>query len=413
MGFLRILHKQGLQVQPYKCGPDYIDTQFHSLATGNLSVNLDTWLASEEHVRHIYAKYGKDADVCVTEGVMGVFDGYNRMKGSSAEIAMLLDISVVLVVNARSTAYTVASLIYGVKQFCPRMRLAGVVFNRVSSPNHFAFLRDACKDAGVECFGYLPKSEGLDIPSRHLGLTLSVKEQMDEQIERAARLVDAYVDVRRMLECCSCVFKEMPCPEAKQETKSLKTAIARDEAFNFIYRENIERLKQMGEVAFFSPLKGEALPEADLVYLPGGYPELFASRLQRHRRLMNDLRKYAESGGRILAECGGMIYLSRALHCKRNRRYSFCDILPLECSMENARLHLGYREVVDAKGNHWRGHEFHYSDVAIGTEQLPSIARQYNAQGKEVNTPLYRYKNVIAGYTHLYWGETDILKLWE
>lgn len=414
MGFLRVLRKQGLQVQPYKCGPDYIDTQFHSLATGNQSVNLDTWLASEEHVRHIYAKYGKEADVCVTEGVMGIFDGYSRMKGSSAEIAMSLNIPVVLVVNARSTAYTVASQIYGVKQFCPRMRLAGVVFNQVSSPNHFAFLRDACKDAGVECFGYLPKSDGLYIPSRHLGLTLSVKEQMNGQIEHAAELVETCVDVNRILECCTCEFRETPCHEAKLAIKSQKIAIAMDEAFNFIYRENVERLRQMGEVTFFSPLKGEALPEADLVYLPGGYPELFASRLQRHRRLMNDLRKYAEGGGRILAECGGMIYLSRALHGKRNRRYSFCGILPFECSMENARLHLGYREVVDAKGDHWHGHEFHYSDVIRSeASSLPSIARQYNAQGKEVNTPLYRYKNVIAGYTHLYWGETDILKLWE
>lgn len=412
MGFLRVLRKQGLQVQPYKCGPDYIDTQFHSLATGHQSVNLDTWLASEEHVKHIYAKYGKNADACITEGVMGVFDGYSRMKGSSAEIAMLLDIPVVLVVNARSTAYTVASQIYGVKQFCPQMKLAGVVFNQVSSPNHYAFLKDACMDAGVECFGYLPKSDGLEIPSRHLGLTLGVKEQMDEQIEMSAGLVEAFVDVGRILERCSCELKESPCLKAKKQAGLLKIAVAMDEAFNFVYRENIERLKQMGSVTFFSPLKGEALPEANLIYLPGGYPELFASRLQKHRRLMNDLRKYAENGGKMLAECGGMMYLTRVLNGKRNRRYSFCGVLPLECTMENARLHLGYREVVDMRGNHWRGHEFHYSDV-VGTEALPSVARQYNAQGKEVNTPLYRYKNVIAGYTHLYWGETDILKLWE
>ncbi len=412
MGFLRALREQGMQVQPYKCGPDYIDTQFHSLATGNQSVNLDTWIASEEHVKHIYAKYGKGADVCVAEGVMGIFDGYSRMKGSSAEIAMLLDIPVVLVVNARSTAYTVASQIYGVKHFCTRMKLAGVVFNQVSSPTHYDFLKDACKDAKVECFGFLPQFDGLEIPSRHLGLTLGVKEKMDEQIELAAGLVEAFVDVDRILECCSCENEEAPSHKAKKRRGSLKIAVAMDEAFNFVYRENIERLKQMGSVTFFSPLREDALPEANLVYLPGGYPELFASQLQKHRRLMNDLKKYAEDGGKMLAECGGMMYLARALHDEKNKKYSFCGVLPLECSMEDARLHLGYREVVDMKGNHWRGHEFHYSDV-VGPEALPSVARQYNAQGKEVNTPLYRYKNVIAGYTHLYWGETDILKLWE
>ncbi len=414
MGLLRSLQKQGLQVQPFKCGPDYIDTKFHTIATGRESVNLDTWLASKEYVSRIYRLYGTGADVCIIEGVMGLFDGYDRMTGSSAEMAMLLNIPVVLVINASSTAYTVAAQIYGVKHFCPNLKLAGVVFNRVASNNHFSFLRDACTDAGTRCFGYIPKSEGLEIPSRHLGLTLSVREQMDEQIEKSAALVSRYVDTEMILRACKCSFTDERPQTSLHFERGLKIAAAKDEAFNFIYRDNIAALERIGRITYFSPLMGEMLPQADLVYLPGGYPELFAECLQRQHGLMGELRKYAETGGKILAECGGMIFLSKGITDKEGKkRYSFCGILPFECSMEHARLHLGYRRIEDLQGRSWRGHEFHYSDIA-DTSLLPtSVARQYNIKGERVNTALFRYKNVIAGYTHLYWGETDILKLWE
>ena len=151
MGLLRALTHRGMKVQPYKCGPDYIDTQFHTLASGNVSVNLDTWLASERHVRSLYHSYGKAADVCVVEGVMGLYDGYSGMKGSSAAMAALLDIPVILLVNARSTAYSVAPLISGFARFSPDVRIAGVVFNQVSSLSHYEYLKEACRDIGMEC----------------------------------------------------------------------------------------------------------------------------------------------------------------------------------------------------------------------------------------------------------------------
>lgn len=421
IGLLRALKKRGLQVQPFKCGPDYIDTQFHTLAADNESVNLDTWMASDTHVQHLYNKYGEKADVCVTEGVMGLFDGYRRMEGSSAGIARLLNIPVVLVINARSTAYSVAPLIYGFKHFDSTVRIAGVIFNQVSSPSHFSFLREACFDAGVECLGYLPVTGELKIPSRHLGLTLTVKRTMNTVIEQAAELVEKYVDIDKLLSICQ---RDFPCryslPYSSEvgvesftpRTRKLRIAVARDPAFNFIYRENIARLAEAGTITYFSPVYGSDLPEADLVYLPGGYPELFARQLHRRKKLMEALRNYAEDGGKILAECGGMMFLTRSLTARQGgTAYGMAGILPLDCTMVGARLHLGYRRVM-YQGMELRGHEFHYSDV-VTPDALPSVAHQFNAKGAEVNTPLYRYKNVIAGYTHLYWGETDILKLWE
>lgn len=409
MGFLRLLKRQGLQVQPYKCGPDYIDTQFHALASGAPSINLDTWLASEEHVRYLYSSYGKDADVCVVEGVMGLFDGYSRMKGSSAEMAALMDIPVLLLVNARSIAYSVAPLISGLANFSPNVRIVGVVFNQVSSLSHYAHLQEACKDVGVECFGYLPYTKSLKMPSRQLGLAFGAKKRMDLQMNQAAELIEKRVDVGRLLEVCERTFSG--CEEKQDSSGNLTIAVAKDEAFNFVYRENIAQLDRLGKILYFSPLKGDALPAAELVYFPGGYPELYAYRLQKQQRLMSELREYVECGGRLLAECGGMIFLSRSLtNSKGDKRYKMSGILPLDCTMENARLNLGYRKMHIA-GIEWRGHEFHYSDV-VSPEAIPTVATQQNANGVDVTTPLYRYKNVIAGFTHWYWGEKEIMDLW-
>ena len=327
MGLLRALQRQGLRVQPFKCGPDYIDTCFHSLATGRESVNLDTWLASSGHVRELYARYGKDADACVVEGVMGLFDGYDRMRGSSAEIAQLLDIPVLLVVSGRSMAYTVAAQLYGLSHFHPGVRLAGVVFNQVSSERHLGLLMQACDDAGLRCFGALPHASGLEIPSRHLGLTLAAEEAMNAWIDEAADLVTAHVDLSALLDAVQTPV--MPCPRGNTPPAgSLRIAVARDAAFNFIYRENMDRLASLGRVCCFSPLAGGPLPEADLVYLPGGYPELFAQELAAQPGLMAQLRDYAEAGGRVLAECGGMIYLTGSITGVENGPFRMCGVLP-------------------------------------------------------------------------------------
>ena len=397
MGILRALQRRGLQVQSFKCGPDYIDSIFHSTASGRPSVNLDTWLSSESHVKELYSRYGADAGVCIVEGVMGLFDGYERSQGSTAAIARLLDIPVLLVVNARSMAYTVAAQLHGMKTFMPGLRIAGVVFNQVSSENHFRFLQQACEDAGLRCFGWLPRAEGLEVPSRHLGLTLGAEQEMNTWIDQAADLLQENIDVMALLDAVRMPFAQ-PLLASAVPRGSMRIAVARDAAFNFIYRENLAAFERMGEVRYFSPLAGDSLPEADLVYLPGGYPELFASQLAANATLKRQLRDYAETGGRILAECGGMIYLSQAIEGVEGGPWPMCGVLPFPATMDGARLHLGYRRVVGRSGQEWRGHEFHYSSV---TEPLalPSCADQYSARGEKVATPVYRYKNVIAGYT--------------
>lgn len=410
LGLLRCLRNRGMSVAPFKCGPDYIDPMWHKVASGVDSVNLDTYLGPKEHVKCLFVRFGANKNVSVAEGVMGMFDGYSRMSGSSADIARILDVPVVLLVNAASTAYSVAATVYGFKNFCKDIKLAGVIFNRVASERHYSFLKDACADVGVRCLGYLKKIPEMEMPSRYLGLSIESQQSMERFIDMAARTVEDGVDLNALLEATQVQESVCVLETLKVGMPKLNVAIARDDAFNFIYPANIlalaEHQRYDVSVKYFSPLNDNALPQCDMLYLPGGYPELYAERLASNKPMREAVKKYAENGGRIFAECGGMMYLTRSVDgC------DMCGVLPMDATMHPSKLTLGYRSM-EIDGDVWHGHEFHYSHLE-NPDALPSIARQTNVKGEVVGTPLYRYKNVIAGYTHLYWGDKDILKLWQ
>lgn len=200
MGLLRALHNRGLRIQPYKCGPDYIDPMFHALACGRESVNLDLFMSAPQHVKELFHTYSSDTDMSIVEGVMGMFDGYSKDLGSSAQIAKLLDIPVILIVNAKSTAYSVAPLIYGFCNFDKQVQIGGVIFNNVSSYKQFTFLSQACSDVGVQCLGYLPYDKTLTIPGRHLGLTIQTCEETETLIAKVSRLVEAHVQLEKIID---------------------------------------------------------------------------------------------------------------------------------------------------------------------------------------------------------------------
>ena len=411
-GLLRLLRNRGYRVQPFKCGPDYIDPQYHKMASGRVSINLDNWLASGEHLHNLYARHSQEADISVTEGVMGLFDGYKGMEGSSARIAELLNLPILLVVNAQSTAFSVAATLFGFSQFYPKIHLIGVIFNKVASPRHYAFLQEAASAAQVPSLGYIPRMEELSVPSRHLGLTLDTQLDFDAYADRIAETLEKYVEVDRLLELCA---TQAPAPTLTADTPkgTLRISVARDEAFNFTYQANLDQLQQLGSVSYFSPLTDPSLPPSDLVYIPGGYPEFFLPQLAQNQQLQEEIRDYVASGGKLLAECGGMMYLCRSITDEKGVSYPMVDILPQEATMQNMRLHLGYRTLTIQGQEPWQGHEFHYSSIASLSEPIPNYASSVkDARGNEVETPLYRIKNCIAGYTHLYWGERNILDLW-
>lgn len=405
LGLLRAFCNRGLSVQPYKCGPDYIDTKFHKIASGNDSINLDLFLSSSQHVKQIYHKHSINSDVSITEGVMGLFDGYDKANGSSAEVAKELELPIILVISPKAMAYSAAAILHGFKSFDPSLNIIGVIFNKINSESHYHILKEAADAVGIHSFGYLPSNDELIIPSRHLGLVADREQVIDELAEKAAAHIEKNLDVDGILQRTQKKVEEKSI-EAPHSIKRLFTsAVAYDEAFSFVYRENIAYLEERGKVSFFSPIKDTILPKADFLYLPGGYPENYLNEISNNHKLMESIREYIENGGKVIAECGGMMYLSKVIIDEDGVRYPMVGILDQEATLEEMKLKLGYRQL-EYNGLQLKGHEFHYSKT-IGN--LESVAQQKSATGRKVETKLIRYKNVLASYTHLYWAEMEDL----
>ena len=416
-GLMRVLARKGLHVQPFKCGPDYIDTKFHKAVCNRPSVNLDLFMASNCHVREIYKRYSADADVCVVEGMMGLYDGYKLSKGSPADIAQTLDVPVVMVVDGSHAGFSIAPMLYGFKSFSDRIRIVGVIYNKVASERHATMLREAAKEVGLECLGCLPRQKDVANGERYLGLDFSHKIDA----ERVADMVEKNVDWQRLLEItkpngCKTmsagitgnVDSSPAIPIVSEQTLEQgwqkKIMIARNsESFSFLYQEHIDILKSQGEVEFFDPEEDVRLPEdTTMLYLPGGYPEKHLSALEKAERCRKSIKEYAEHGGRIIAECGGMMYLCRSIIGDEGET-EMCGVLPYSITARKSdrKLSLGYRQVV-INGKEYRGHEFHYTQFLPPLP--PSAAAVYDARGNEVVSPVIRQGNVIASYTHLYWG---------
>ena len=417
-GLMALLTSKGMKVQPFKCGPDYIDTKFHASVCGRPSINLDTFMASSEHVRELFTAYGADADVCIVEGMMGLFDGYDRDKGSAYEIAKTLDIPVVLVVDAKSAAYSVAALLQGFLNFRKDIRFAGIIFNKGGSARHFEMLQQVCDDLEIKCLGYLPKDASLEQGSRYLGLDFS--EQSETQ--KLVNLLEEHVDWRYLMELL--VRSEQTLSPTRADSLSvtsygLNVLMAKNaESFSFVYQETIDRFSS---VRFFDPeTEVPSFEGIDLLYLPGGYPEKHLEALVKNEACRKAINDFAEQGGSVVAECGGMMYLCESIVTDEGE-YPMCGVLPYRITARKAdrKLSLGYRQF-ELEGKTYRGHEFHYTQFfseksgrstlgrlqgknAERLDKAPVSATQvFDAKGKPVATPVFRYKNVLASYTHLY-----------
>ena len=395
-GLMALFAKQGFRVQPFKCGPDYIDTKFHAAVCHRPSINLDTFMATPTHVKELLSHYGQDADICIVEGMMGLFDGYDRDRGSSYEIARLLQLPVVLVVDAKSAAYSTAALISGFLHFREDINIAGVIFNKVASERHFLMLQQLCEDLHTRCFGYLPKDAALEQGTRYLGLDFSKLPENGQLVT----LLEEHIDWKRLSLLSTPLLNTSDLSATHRPSPVItKTAcIARNaESFSFIYDETLD----LYENAFFFDPETEVpgFEDIDLLYLPGGYPEKHLEALTANEAARTAIKAFAERGGRIIAECGGMMYLCEKI-VTDDGEYPMCGVLPYTVSARTAdrKLSLGYRQFT-LDGVTFRGHEFHYTQF---TTQPPSATQVYNAKGEPVTTPVFRYKNVLASYTHLY-----------
>ena len=408
LGLLRLFKRKNIAIQPFKVGPDYIDPKFHQLACDKVGVNLDLFMMSLKEINTCLNFYGKDSQINCIEGVMGLFDGAKKDKGSTAEMAKKLKTPVLMVIDAKAVAYSVAPLIQGFVNFDKEVQIMGVVFNRVGSERHYTMLKEACDDIGVHCFGYLSNLKNIEIPSRHLGLNIQEIEKFDVVIEQIANELDKTVDWKAILKASKEIEPTAISSVNKiTAAKKIKFVVAKDEAFNFIYPQNISAMGQLGDVAFFSPIHDTKVPDCDFIYFSGGYPEMYLKELSSNTKMLLSIKTFALKGGQIYAECGGMMYLGKAIISEENEAFTMVNYFDFEASIANKKLHLGYRTST-INNAIFKGHEFHYSSL-VNDNETSINARITNAKDGNTNTKIYKKNNVMASYVHHYFGTSEKL----
>ncbi|TAL28033.1 MAG: cobyrinate a,c-diamide synthase [Nitrospirae bacterium] len=446
LGILAALRKMGVKAQSFKAGPDFIDSGLHRTITDRQARNLDIWMCGEDYVRDCFYKYSMGADISIVEGVMGMYDGEH----STAELASILGLPVILVVDAYGMAESAGAVVAGFRDWglgigmkgkntnpqplTPNPLIVGVIFSRVASKKHYERLKNSVHD--VQVLGYLPRDINFEIPHRHLGLTVAEENPItEENIDKLADAVLEHIDVEWICNCgmrnISIADCEMRIAESKSEIRNpkskIKIAVAYDRTFCFYYEDNLDLLRYAGaEITTFSPLRDTKIPDnVDALYIGGGYPELYAKELSGNTPMLKSIKEWADSGRPLYAECGGLMYLSEGIHDFSGNFFKMVGLFPFETQMKKGNVHLGYREIelnddciIGKKGDRLRGHEFHYSEITNGADEQTSrraevtseLSMAYslkNNSGESLPDEGYRYKNALASYVHLHFGSNS------
>ncbi len=420
LALVAALKRRGLTVQTYKVGPDYLDPGHLAQVSGRPCYNLDSWMCSHAYLQQLFCETGGGADICLVEGVMGLFDGSSAdaLTGSSAEIAALLQIPVALVVNTHGMARSFAALVSGYENFCPEVKLGGVLANRCGSSSHVALLRQALAASQLPpLLGAIGRGALPELASRHLGLVSAAERQLDDDlIGQLAAAAEAAVDLDQLLlqARAAAALPWHPAEETGADTGApLRLGVARDEAFQFYYPDFFNELRKRGcEPVFFSPLRDQFLPEnlAGL-YFGGGYPEVHAGALAANRALLPQIRDFCNGGRAVYAECGGLIYLTRGVR-DQDGEYPFVGHLPVWTRMLEKRKTLGYvtanltaDSLFGAAGDALRGHEFHYSELEsdpVDCDGWTSVYQLQQNRSGNLSSEGYQKGRVLASYAHLH-----------
>jgi cobyrinic acid a,c-diamide synthase len=414
------LRSRGLTVQPFKCGPDFIDGGHLALVANRAARNLDTWMLDAEANREIFRRASRGCDGVVVEGMMGLFDGVtgSSEEGSTAEIAKLLDLPVVLVLNAGNSARSIAAVVRGFETFDQGLRFAGIVLNRVAGDAHFRMLDSAIRQSSVvPVLGWLPMEADVAIPERHLGLhtaaegigtSLSTLTRLGNRLE-LDQLLNATTHSQR--------FETARTHSAEPKYEGSRVGIARDKAFSFYYEDNLDLLRENGtEIVEFSPLTDSALPKnLHALYFGGGYPELHAAALSGNGCLLKDIREFAEANKPIYAECGGLMYLAERLTALEGQSYPMAGILPVAVEMTKSLVHFGYADVEFAddcllgkKGTVVRGHSFHCSRIVAQDPLRCAYRVRYSLSGRKEEEG-FTHRQVLGSYIHLHFRSNPSL----
>ncbi|CAC12325.1 probable cobyrinic acid a, c-diamide synthase (cbiA) [Thermoplasma acidophilum] len=404
---LKLLANQ-MKVKPYKIGPDYIDPQFHRLASGVPSENLDLWMMNDDQIRYLLIEGSREFDISVIEGVMGLFDGAGSdFTGSTYDLARRTGTPIVLVIDGYGISATAAAIVSGIKAYAGEL-LRGVIVTRVSGESHYRLIRDAVEEkTGVPVLGYMIRNEKAVLESRHLGLVQAYEIDEIREIFGAidsSTVIDMHqiIDIARSADKLETLYS----PEIER-LGTFKVSVAMDSAFDFYYEENLRMLKRMGaSIRYFSPM-GNEVPDADsdLIYLGGGYPEVFAGKLQSATDTIEAIRHAASIGTGVYAECGGYMFLCRSLESTDGHIYGGVGIIPASVYMD-ASLVIGYREISAKRdtsilraGETARGHEFHKSRIRFdGPYDHPFVLKSRSSSFEDG----FSSGSVTATYAHIH-----------
>lgn len=423
LALMAALRELGYRLQPFKCGPDFLDTGHLSAICGRPSRNLDTWMLDGRANRAIFATASCDADVAIVEGMMGLYDGVagGGEDGSSAQIAKILGLPVVLVLDAGKSARSIAAAVKGFESFDSEVQFAGIVLNRVGSDRHYDLLETAIRSVtATPLLGRLPNDPVLTIPERHLGLqTTEETTSAGDRLPGFTQAGRQFLDLAPLLDLTwqNAVAEREDLATLIREESRLRIGVARDKAFSFYYEDNFDLLRDSGaEIVPFSPLADAELPaNLDGIYLGGGYPELYADALGRNASMSAGIRAFAEAGNPLYAECGGMIYLGKSLTTIDGSSYPMVGLLPMEFEMTPRLIQFGYVDVefikdclLARKGTNVRGHSFHCSRLRAGST-LPTAYRLKYSLSRCEELEGYQFKNVLASYVHLHFRANPTL----
>ncbi|MEH2317614.1 cobyrinate a,c-diamide synthase [Nostoc sp.] len=420
---LASLRRRDRLVQSFKVGPDYIDPMFHQHVTGRACRNLDPVLTSEAYVQQCFARHSQLSEYALVEGVMGLFDGIGHGQekqkstdfASTAHIARLLDLPVVLVIDCSRLSGSVAAIAHGYCSFDSRIKIAGVVLNRVGSDRHLSLLKDSLEPLQLPIIGVLRRQDNITIPDRHLGLVPTAElPELNALIDRLADLGDTCFDWQRLLP----LLKSEPLPHSPSSPLSfsspVRIAVARDRAFNFYYQDNLDLLQQLGaELVFWSPLEDAGIPkDVQGMYFGGGFPEVFAQQLAENTRVRHAVKTAIIKGMPTVAECGGLMYLCEQIIDFEGKSWPMAGVLPTSAVM-GGRLTLGYRRAVALQDNLLvkanttvYGHEFHRSYLTLTPSQPLFETSRYDCDENMGCEGWGLPANVHASYVHLHWGES-------
>lgn len=428
LGLLRLFQQRGLRVQPFKVGPDYLDTAWHSAISGVTSCNLDGFMLPPAALNAQFTSRMAHADVAIVEGVMGLYDGIGTdpNDGSSAALAKQIGCPTILLVDGKAVSTSIAATVLGFQHFDPSLNIAGVIVNRVNSESHFALLKTAIERyCGIPAIGYVPVTAGVTLPERHLGLVTARESTLASDVwdgfaSRLAQTLD--VDLLLSLTTLPALPVSNPMPQVDPALgQGLTLALADDDAFNFYYPENLSLLEQAGvTIVRFSPLHDRVLPPCQMLWLGGGYPELHAARLAANAPMLAQIRDAQRRNVAIYAECGGLMYLGDTLTDAQGVVHQMVGAIPGHSRMGTRLTRFGYCEatareqtLLAAPGETLRGHEFHYSDFTPTQPAVFDCRKHRDGAVVREWQGGWQVGNTLASYLHLHFGQRPtMLRHW-